>query len=260
MTTIDPQSVVLQPIAHIRSPYRQKFAIPRQPNLVREAVGDIHFTPAFADANSLRGIEGFSHVWLVFLFHETADREWTPTVTPPRLGGTERVGVFASRSPYRPNSLGLSVVETVAVLQQGPQLILRVRGIDLLDGTPIFDIKPYVPYVDAIPNAIGGYAPSAPHVASGNADEIATSSITVSFSNNALNQIEKISFSLCDLKSFIQGVLSQDPRPAQHVRKADEREYGMHLYDFNVRWRVVGSAAEVLSVEPLPDGILPWKL
>lgn len=259
MTTPDPQSITLQPIAHIRSPYRQKFAIPRQPNLVRDAVGDIVFTPAFVDANSLRGIEGFSHVWLLFLFHETAGREWTATVSPPRLGGTERVGVFASRSPYRPNALGLSVVETVAVLQQGPQLILRVRGIDLLDGTPIVDIKPYVPYADSIPTARGGYAPAAPHTHADGAEE-STSAITVIFSGNSLNQLAKIDFKLCDLKSFIQGVLAQDPRPAQHIRKADEREYGMHLYDFNVRWRVVGTTAEVLSVEPLPDGILPWKL
>lgn len=264
MTSPDPATpvlapVILQPIARIHSPYRQKFAIPRQPNLVREAVGDIHFLPAFADANSLRGVEGFSHLWLVFLFHETAGKEWTPTVTPPRLGGTERVGVFASRSPYRPNAIGLSVVETVKVIQRGPELILRVRGIDLLDGTPILDIKPYVPYADSIADAVGGYAPAAPHSKPDSAEE-SSSSITVSFTDNSLNQINKIDFKLCDLQRFIHDVLLQDPRPAQHVRKHDDREYGMHLYDFNIRWRVAGTVAEVLSVEPILDGVLPWKL
>lgn len=253
------QPITVQPIGWIHSPYRQKFAIPRQPNLVREAVGDIHFLPTFADPNSLRGIEGFSHLWVVFQFHETADKDWTPTVTPPRLGGTERVGVFASRSPYRPNGLGLSVVERVKVLHNGPELILRVRGIDLLDGTPILDIKPYIPYADSIADAVGGYAPSAPHTTG--IDEVkAYSPITVSFSRTSMFQLEKIDFQLCDLTAFIRSVLQQDPRPAQHVRKGDEREYGMHLYDFNIRWRVTGNAAEVLSVEPIVDGVLPWKL
>jgi len=245
----------MQPIAYLHSPYRQKFAIPRQPNLVKEAIGDICFVEPFADANCLRGIEGFSHVWLLFLFHETADKPWSATVTPPRLGGTERVGVFASRSPYRPNPLGLSVVETVAVLQQGKDLRLRIRGMDLLDGTPILDIKPYLPYADAIPTANGGYAALAPGAAS-------DKQYTLEFSDYSLNQINSIAFKVCDLKAFIASVLQQDPRPAQHVRNGESREYGMHLYDFNIRWRVSADHMEVLSVDPIaPDPLgKPWKI
>ncbi len=245
----------MQPVAYLRSPYRQKFAIPRQPNLVKEAIGDIYFVDEFADANCLRGLEGFSHVWLVFLFHETADKGWSATVTPPRLGGTERVGVFASRSMYRPNPIGLSVVETVAVLQQGKELRLRIRGMDLLDGTPILDIKPYLPYADAIPTATGGYAEQAP---AQNSDL----QFTVEFTPYSLSQLDKIDFKICNLKSFIKSVLQQDPRPAQHVRNGEDREYGMHLYDFNIRWRVSAGHMEVLSVDPveLQNGLLPWKV
>lgn len=245
----------MQPIAYLRSPYRQKFAIPRQPNLVTQAVGDICFVDEFNDANCLRGLEGFSHVWLVFVFHETADKGWSATVTPPRLGGNERVGVFASRSPYRPNPIGLSVVETVAVVQHGKQLRLRIRGMDLLDGTPILDIKPYLPYADAIAAAKGGYAELAP---AQNQDQ----QFTVGFTPYSLNQLEIIDFKICDLQSFITSVLQQDPRPAQHVRNDENREYGMHLYDFNIRWRVNGGHMEVLSVDSivLENGLPPWKV
>ncbi len=245
----------MQPIAYLRSPYRQKFAIPRQPNLVTQAVGDICFVDEFNDANCLRGLEGFSHVWLVFVFHETADKGWSATVTPPRLGGNERVGVFASRSPYRPNPIGLSVVETVAVVQHGKQLRLRIRGMDLLDGTPILDIKPYLPYADAIAAAKGGYAELAPAQNQGQ-------QFTVDFTPYSLNQLEIIDFKICDLQSFITSVLQQDPRPAQHVRNDENREYGMHLYDFNIRWRVNGGHMEVLSVDSivLENGLPPWKV
>jgi len=242
----------MQPIAYVRSPYRQKFAVPRQPNLVREAVGDLCFVPPYADPNMLRGIEGFSHVWLIFGFHQTADQGWTATVTPPRLGGTERVGVLSSRSPYRPNPLGLSVVEVEGVIQQGAEVILRMRGLDLIDGTPVYDIKPYLPYADSLPHARGGYATTAP-----GAD--GASRITVVFSDNARVQLASINFTLCNLPYLITEVLQQDPRPAQHIRSQEQRDYGMHLYNYNVRWRVSGGAAEVLSVEVVDDGALPWK-
>jgi tRNA-Thr(GGU) m(6)t(6)A37 methyltransferase TsaA len=256
------------PVAYIRTPYRQKFPIPRQPNLVKEAIGDIHFVSGFADSNMLRGLDGFSHVWLIFAFHETADKGWTPTVTPPRLGGSERVGVFASRSPYRPNPLGLSVVEKVAVMQQGAALVLRVRGVDLLDGTPILDIKPYLPYADSVAGASGGYAEHAP--ASSRAEK-ASSQRTVDISVNALSDIKNIvkeSSELTNasddpeqhLQDLIRGVLLQDPRPAQHTRKGDDREYGMLIYHCNVRWRETAQGAEVLSVEEVDPGTeqQPW--
>lgn len=243
----------MRPIGYLKSPYRQKFAIPRQPNLVKEAIGEIVFVEAFSDPNCLRGIEGFSHLWLVFEFHEVRDEGWSPTVAPPRLGGTEQVGVFASRSPYRPNALGLSVVEFVSVVARGKELRLRVAGIDLLDGTPIFDIKPYLPYADSIPHASGGYAALAPAATDENR-------LQVLFSAEAEAQLDNCQGGLCDLRKFITQVLQQDPRPAQHIRKNEARDYAMHLDDFNVRWRVEGKSAEVFSIETLsPEETPPWK-
>ncbi|MDY6982299.1 MAG: tRNA (N6-threonylcarbamoyladenosine(37)-N6)-methyltransferase TrmO [Pseudomonadota bacterium] len=231
-------SVQLEPVAILRSPYKQKFAIPRQPNLVREAIGEIVFAPAYADVNVLRGIEGFSHLWLLFLFHETAAQGWNPTVTPPRLGGSEKVGVFASRSTFRPNALGLSVVEFVDYEQRGRELVLRVRGIDLLDGTPIVDIKPYLPYADAVPDATGGYAPDAP-----------VQQLSVEFSDEAREQLTPHLAERPELERFIVAVLQQDPRPAVHVRQAQERAYAMFLYELNVRWRVDGMRCIVTAIE-----------
>jgi tRNA-Thr(GGU) m(6)t(6)A37 methyltransferase TsaA len=263
--------VEVAPIACIRTPYSQKFAIPRQPNLVKEAIGDIHFMPGFADVNALRGLEGFSHVWLIFVFHETAGKGWSATVTPPRLGGLERVGVFASRSPYRPNPLGLSVVEKVAVIQRGAELILRVRGIDLLDGTPILDIKPYLPYADSVAEATGGYAACRPGSAGLGEGNDSILERVVTFSSKALENIDKIvevsskqdSVSgNCEtrLQILIQQVLQQDPRPVQHARNSDRREYGMLLYHYNIRWRETGHGAEVLSVDAIDPGAErhPW--
>lgn len=231
-------SVQLETVAILRSPYKQKFAIPRQPNLVREAVGELVFTPAFADINALRGLEGFSHLWLLFVFHETAAQGWSPTVTPPRLGGSERVGVFASRSTFRPNALGLSVVEFLDYAQRGRELVLRVRGIDLLDGTPIVDIKPYLPYADAVPDATGGYAPDAP-----------AQPLAVEFSDAAREQLAPHLAQRPELERFIVAVLQQDPRPAVHVRQAQDRSYAMFLYELNVRWRTEGSRCIVTAIE-----------
>ena len=231
-------SVQLRPVAVLRSPYKQKFAIPRQPNLVREAIGELVFEPDFADVNALRGLEQFSHLWLLFLFHETAAQGWSPTVTPPRLGGSTKVGVFASRSTFRPNPVGLSVVQFVDYAQNGAQLVLRVRGIDLLDGTPIIDIKPYLPYADAVPDAGGGYAPEAP-----------AAPLQVMFTEAARRQLGPFLDERPELERFITAVLQQDPRPAVHVRQAQPRDYAMFLYDLNIRWQVMGSLCSVTAVE-----------
>ncbi|MDR2213037.1 MAG: tRNA (N6-threonylcarbamoyladenosine(37)-N6)-methyltransferase TrmO [Pseudomonadales bacterium] len=225
----------LTPIAYVHSPYQQKFAIPRQSNLVA-AEGELVFEPAYADANALRGLEGFSHLWLIFVFHANADEPWSATVTPPRLGGLERVGVFASRSPYRPNPIGLSVVEFVGIEQRGKDLRLRVRGVDLLDGTPILDIKPYLPYADAIPEARAAYAGNAP------------GGTEVIFSDAAQAQLQALAQSAPQLENLIQGVLAQDPRPAQHARREAQRDYGMYLANYNIRWRMQDGAALVLSI------------
>ena len=231
-------ALTFEPIALVRSPYRQKFAIPRQPNLVPQARGEIHFLPEFSDANSLRGLEDFSHLWLIFHFHETAAAGWSATVAPPRLGGKERMGVFASRSMFRPNALGLSVVEYAGWHWQDGKLVLEVRGIDLLDGTPLLDIKPYLPWADALPGAQGAWAASAP-----------AQNLNVRFSDVAQIQAQALGEEYSDLEALIRAVLQQDPRPAQHVRRNHGGPFAMLLYDINIRWRVRDGDCEVLALE-----------
>lgn len=234
--------VALVPVAYMRSPYKQKFAIPRQPNLVREAIGEIVFEPDYADSNCLRGLEHFSHLWLLFLFHETATQGWSPTVTPPRLGGSTKVGVFASRSTFRPSPVGLSVVEYLDHRQRGKKLVLRVRGVDLLDGTPILDIKPYLPYADAIPGARGGFADAAP-----------AAPLQVVYAPHAREQLREHEAARPALENFITAVLQQDPRPAVHVRQDRAREYGILLYDLNIRWQVDDTRCTVTSITKVAD-------
>jgi len=231
------RNMEISAIATIRSPYKQKFAIHRQPGLVSEAVGEIVFHADYADPNCLRGIEGFSHLWLLFRFHETVDKGWTPTVQPPRLGGKERVGVFATRSTFRPNGIGLSVVENLGWRVEQGELILSVGGIDLLDGTPIVDIKPYLPYADSLPEARGGFAGDSPG-----------SAVTVNFEAAAQSMLDEQMDVFPDLRELIINVLQQDPRPAWRKRSDDAKRYGMSLYDLNIKWKVDDDCLRVLEI------------
>lgn len=232
----------MEAIAILRGPYRQKFAIPRQPNLVPEAIGRLEFQSGFDDPNCLREIEQFSHLWLLFEFHAVKDQGWSPTVQPPRLGGKNRVGVYASRSPFRPNGIGMSAVRNLGVemVKGKPQLL--IGGIDLLDGTPILDIKPYLPYADVIDDARGGYAIEAP-----------ASARPVEFSDEAQQQLATIEEQQPGLQQLIASVLSQDPRPAWRVNDADDKQYGMALYDWNIKWRLVDDRVRVITVLPWQD-------
>lgn len=236
-----PSPVVeITPIGTIESPYKQKFAIPRQPGLIPEAKGYLHFAPAFAHPDMLRGIDEFSHLWLIFRFHETADKGWSPLVRPPRLGGNERKGVFATRATFRPNGLGLSVVKLDGVVRRQGKLCLQLSGIDLLDGTPVIDIKPYLPYADALPNALGGFADAEPDAG-----------MSVSFSESALDFCQQYT-DHPELQLFIQKVLQQDPRPAYKKAKAHVQHYGMSLYDLNIKWTVEGQHNHVTSIHKGP--------
>ncbi len=230
----------VKPIGYVRSPYKQKFAIPRQPGLVPAARGEVLFTDEFSDPNCLREIAQFSHLWLLFHFHETADKGWSPTVQPPRLGGKDRVGVFASRSTFRPNAIGMSAVTNLGWELLDGELVLRVGGLDLLDGTPIIDIKPYLPYADSIAGATGGYAETTP----GN-----TFAVTFSEAANEFLSVQEDRFP--DLRQLVVTVLKQDPRPAWRQRDPDDKQYGMTLYDFNIKWRVYPGRIEVVHIEPL---------
>lgn len=226
----------IEPIGFIESPYKEKFAVPRQPNLVPAARSKVRLT---GDANSpeaVRGIEQFSHVWLLFLFDQNLEAGWKPTVRPPRLGGNERIGVFASRSTFRPNGIGMSAVEVKGVTKQGEQIYLDLGNVDLVDGTPIIDIKPYIPYSDAVLEARGGYAEDAPKTSS------------VNFSRTALEKLQ----SLRDgeyIKTVIEQVLAQDPRPAYKKNKPDNKEYAVNLFDLNVKFVVTDNLITVTVIE-----------
>ncbi|KXI28566.1 tRNA (N6-threonylcarbamoyladenosine(37)-N6)-methyltransferase TrmO [Paraglaciecola hydrolytica] len=231
-------SLVQQPIGIIHTPYKQKFAIPRQPGLVNSALGIIQFLPEFNDPNILRGIDEFSHVWLIFQFHQTTEQGWSPLVRPPRLGGNKKTGVLATRSTFRPNNMGLSVVEFVKVVHQQGKLELHVRGMDLLDGTPILDVKPYVPYADALPNAKGGFAHSSPEL------------MAVTFSPRALKQVQHFAQQYPKLTSLITEVLAQDPRPAYRADSEPNKVYGMSLYNLNIQWQVIDGCCQVADIQP----------
>jgi len=234
-----PNSFTFTSIGVLRSPYRDKFAVPRQPGLVPAAVGELLLQGECNREEILRGIDGFSHLWLTFVFDRVLGQGWKPTVRPPRLGGNHRLGVFATRSPFRPNPIGLSVVSLLGIENRGGQWLLKLGGIDLVDATPVLDIKPYVPWVDAIADARGGFAtqPPAPPV-------------TVSFTATCHQQLALLAQSYPRLEELIRQVIAQQPQPAYH--QCDEvRDYGMRLYDFNIRWTSNGGHCQVLAIEPL---------
>lgn len=223
----------LQVIARIRSDFPTKFGIPRQSGIVSQLRASVVFEPAFRNPDALRGLEDFSHIWLIWEFSESIQTQWSPTVRPPRLGGNTRMGVFATRSPFRPNPLGLSCVRLEAI-QQDPDLghILIVSGADLMDGTPIFDIKPYVPYADCHPEALGGFA-SAP----------AEAKLDVVCDETLLEIVPAAS------REALLGVLAQDPRPA-YQHKPD-RVYGLDFAGCNVRFTVAEDRLTVVEITRL---------
>ena len=227
----------LEPIAIIRSPFREKFGTPRQPDLAPSVRARIDFLPEFATPEAVRGLEGFSHLWLIFLFHQNWQKGWKPTVRPPRLGGNRRVGVYASRSPFRPNPLGLSAVRLLSINCDSGKVSLEVQGADLIDGTPILDIKPYIPYGDSIPDATGGFAEEAPK-----------STLQVDFSDPAKKQLALYQDETPELEIMLQETLSLDPRPAYRHNQEDSQEYGVLFDRYNVRWKVQGKQLIVLEI------------
>ena len=224
-------------IGHIESPYKQKFAIPRQPRLVPQAKAKLIFAPDFNREEFVRGLDEFTHIWLLFRFHETADKGYSAMVRPPRLGGNERKGVFATRATFRPNAIGMSAVKLEGIEYKNGQLSLLLAGIDLLDGTPIIDIKPYLPYSDSMPDASAGFADTRPET-----------QMTVEFSPQAIEFVNAQT-QYPDLHDFITNVLKQDPRPAYKKQKEEMQSYGMTLYDFNIRWQVNNAHNLVTSIE-----------
>ena len=220
----------MRPVAHIRSVYPEKFGIPRQSGLV-DSIATITLEKEFASPEIVRGLEQFSHLWLLWIFSEHAEEPWHATVRPPRLGGNERFGVFATRSPFRPNPIGLSCVELLSVdteAEGGP--VLHVKGADLMDGTPILDIKPYIPYADARPEATEGFT-------SRNDDY----RLTVDADETLLALLPE------ELRPVLLETLAQDPRPQYH--DDPERVYGMALAGYNITFRVADNVLRLLGIE-----------
>lgn len=216
-----------KPIGIIHSCYKEKFGTPRQARLVTEAKAQLELVSPYAIAESVRELENFSHLWIIFVFHQTANNAWKSMVRPPRLGGNQRVGVFASRSPFRPNPIGMSLVELEKIETVKNKVVLHLQGADLLDQTPVLDIKPYLPYADSVDYAQAAYAASTP-----------TTTTHIDFTEKALQQCQQKAQKLdIDLQTLIIQILQQDPRPSYKTQnQVDNRIYAMKLYDFDLHW------------------------
>lgn len=227
------KDIIIHPIAHMRSDFPTKFGIPRQSNLASSLRSTIVFEPEYRAADALRGIEGYSHLWIIWQFSQAVRDSWSPTVRPPRLGGNTRIGVFATRSPFRPNNLGLSCVKLETV-EQHPTLgpVIHVSGGDLMDGTPIFDIKPYIPYADSFPDALGGFT-----------DGVGDFLLKVEFPADLLALLPE------EKRDAAIEVLSHDPRPS--YQKDPERVYGMPFAGFDIRFWVAADTLTVVEVKAL---------
>lgn len=223
----------IQPIAYIRTEFSEKFGIPRQSGLADSLRGTIIFTPEYRNPDALRGLDGFSHIWLIWEFSANSSRgEWQPTVRPPRLGGNDRMGVFATRSPFRPNPLGLSCVEIDRIEPDTPEgPLIHVRGADLMDGTPIYDIKPYIKYADSRPHSVCGYV-----------DSLQERALKVVLPEDISAKVEDKRV----LPALVQ-TLGLDPRPSYH--NDPHREYGLSFAGYNVRFIVNAGVLEVVDIE-----------
>ena len=225
------QQFPMQVIARVHSDFSSKFGVPRQSGLVDALEATVVFEPEYRNADALRGMEGFSHLWLIWVFDQAVRDTWSPTVRPPRLGGNQRMGVFATRSPFRPNPIGLSSVQLKEIRQTEDGPVLVIRGADLMDGTPILDIKPYIPYADAHPDAIGGFA-AVP----------AGETLQVVIPDACLKKIPE------NRREALRGVLAQDPRP--HYQQDPERIYGFGFAGMEIHFSVDGTVLTVREVCP----------
>ena len=218
-------------IAKIQSDFKEKFGIPRQSGIADELGAKIVFEPEYRVPEALRGIEGYSHLWLIWQFSEAVRDDWSPTVRPPRLGGNKRMGVFATRSPYRPNPIGLSSVKLVGVEHTKDEGdVLVVSGADLLDGTPIYDIKPYLPFTDSHPDAVAGFS-----------EPVREYALKVNFCKELLSKID------VSRQNALIKILEHDPRPS--YQNDPEREYGMKFSDYEIFFKVDGNELFVTRVE-----------
>ncbi len=231
-------NLTFNPVGIVHSCFTEKFGIPRQPRLVPAARATIEMLPPYDRDEAFRGLDDFSHVWIVFVFHGIEANKWQPTVRPPRLGGNTRIGVFASRSGFRPNPIGMSCVILESIRRDHDKLLLDVAGIDILNQTPVLDIKPYLPYADSIPDANGGYAAEPPRP-----------SISIEFSDQGRGAIAEAEKTYPGFTELVVQVLRADPRPAYMENRSSKTEFGLRLYDRNIRWTVRPGTISVDSIE-----------
>jgi tRNA-Thr(GGU) m(6)t(6)A37 methyltransferase TsaA len=230
-----------EPIGSISSCFKEKFGIPRQAGLVPEARAELNLLPAYAREEAFRGLEGFSHVWILFVFHGALREQWSPTVRPPKLGGNRRVGVFASRSPFRPNPIGLSVVELERI-EAGPKSMkLILRGGDFLDGTPVLDIKPYVASADSVPAATMGFAE----------DIWKAEPLEVEFRPGVMELLEVAEVCNPGFAELVRQTLAQDPRPGYYSDAAAGKPQGIRLHGFDVKWTWLDGRIMVTGIDPV---------
>ena len=228
-----------QHIGIIHSCFTEKFGIPRQSGLVPEAHAEVEIFPPYNREEAFRRLETFSHIWILFVFHAIKTKEWKPCVRPPRLGGNQKIGVFASRSGFRPNRIGLSAVKLLTIAKGDSGIKLMIQGGDFLDQTPVLDIKPYLPYADAIPSATGGFAAERPKT-----------KIKIEFSSKARSTcIEQEKQGYPSLHELIVQTLSSDPRPAYHSQKPLRKKFGVKLYHFNIRCEIMDDHILVSEIE-----------
>ncbi|MFT6909582.1 MAG: tRNA-Thr(GGU) m(6)t(6)A37 methyltransferase TsaA [Oleiphilaceae bacterium] len=231
-------NLTIKPIGIVHSPFKEKFGIPRQASLIKSCSATVELLKPFCSPDSVKGLNEFSDIWLIFSFHQNNNDIWRPLVRPPRLGGNEKTGVFASRSPFRPNSLGLSRVELREIVLKNNKASLRISCPDIVDGTPIYDIKPYIHYADSNSDALCGFAQEAPDP-----------DITVKFKPNAVLEISKLELSnYKNLKDIIIEVLKQGPCPA-YKNKNTLKRYGFSLFDLNIVWTQIDKVINVEQIQ-----------
>lgn len=233
---------LIKPIGIIHSCFKEKFAIPRQPGLVPAARAELELFPPYGSPESLRGLSDFSHLWIIFIFHGNSNNGWKATVRPPRLGGNQRMGVFASRSGFRPNNIGMSAVALERICITGKIGRLYLKGGDFLDQTPVLDVKPYLPYADSIPKATANFASTAP-----------SGGFSVLFSPPAEAVCRNIEQDIPLFRQLIIQILQQDPRPAYYKDRAAPKIHGFRIYDFNIQWKNEKKEMIVTDITPAVD-------
>lgn len=219
----------MKKIATVKSPFKEKFGIPRQSGLV-SIKGEIVFEREYSRIEAFSGLDGFSHIWVLWEFSENLNKEWSPCVRPPRLGGNKRVGVFATRSPFRPNPIGISCVKLNEIVMENDRVVLKVEGVDMLDGTPVYDVKPYVAFTDSIPNAIGGFS-----------DNVKDYSLIVNYDDSLFNGFSS------EFKNEVLKILENDPRPSYH--DDPERIYGVNFSSKEIKFKVNDKNLTIISIE-----------